>query len=503
MEINNFLFRRQFILGPDNMVDLPGWKRILVNDKLYLATHPDLPVSRAWTDKVSLIMLGFMLDPFNPFADDTQILREMIRSVSKTEDVFREVAKKSGRFILIVRIENTLIMFSDAAGFRQIFYYKDDGHNLWCASQPSLLVEHCKVSVKEEVLTDLSNLSLFRTTTEYWFPGNITSYKGVFHLTPNHYLNLYTGDVVRYWPTEHLRSVSLDECVKKCSMILQGILEGACSRFDTGFAITAGLDTRVLLSATRNIRDKIHFFTHTHAGLTQNGADIKIPEAMLKDRGLKHHIAYHQDEMSKDFEEIFRRNVTQARNRMGINTQTIYQHFQKIGRELLVINGVCSELTRNFYRFPKFFQRNGSRLATLADMRGSKIATEAFESWLRLAKITEQCGIRLLDLFYWENRNANWAAMSYSEYDLAFDSLSPFNCRALLELMLGVENKYRLPPKYMLHIHLIRNMWPELLRYPINPSESRREALVSKIRGTMLYDNIKFLKFLRWHYLGC
>jgi len=457
-------------------------------------------LTRAGAGNLEMVVLGYLLDPYDPSLNDRQIAEKIVNECGSLEDIPGKLSPVGGRYAIVVRQGEMIRIFGDCAGFRQIFFLKEDECPLWCSSQPALLSEVVPIEEDKAVWQDLADLPMFKNTTEYWFPGNRTVMKNVFHLRPNHYLDLRTGETVRYWPRDRISRYSVEECAKKACAVLQGLLECATKRFDVALGITAGLDTRVLLAASKGVAERVYFFTHTHARLDENGADIRVPREILTRFGLRHHLVVNENPMDKDFERIFRKNVTAARTRIGLNARAILNHFSGLRKTPLVVNGVCGEITRNFYSFPKWYPWKGKSLATLARMPGSRIAGEEFENWLATARASDSCGIGLLDLFYWENRNANWSAMSYSEYDIAFESLSPFNCRLLIETMLGVDKKHRRMPGFELHRQLIRRMWPELLEYEINPPANGTERVLQRLRGTRFYDVLRFLKFLHRHY---
>ena len=162
---------------------------------------------------------------------------------------------------------------------------------------------------------------------------------------------------------------------------------------------------------------------------------------------------------------------------------------------MVVVNGNCGEIARGRYFLPRFFKITGKSLSILAYMKNNKIAERVFGSWLESTQKATSYGIDLYDLFYWEHKNANWVAMALSEYDIAFDSLSPFNCRKLIETMLSVDRKYRISIYNKLHNELILKMWPELLRYPINPPENFNEATSNILKRLGINYLYKYLKF--------
>ena len=72
------LYRRQFFFGPRYVESLPEWKRIQVNDNYYLTIHPDLDHVNATKSDVSVISLGFILDPDNPKFSDNDIVNNLL-----------------------------------------------------------------------------------------------------------------------------------------------------------------------------------------------------------------------------------------------------------------------------------------------------------------------------------------------------------------------------------------------------------------------------------------
>ena len=107
-------------------------------------------------------------------------------------------------------------------------------------------------------------------------------------------------------------------------------------------------------------------------------------------------------------------------------------------------------------------------------MRGNSFAIKQYEKWLsETTGIYEDFGINILDLFFWEQREANWGSMNQIEADVAHESFFPYNCRRLLEILLSANEKYRMPPNYELNRKLVSYMWPEALSVPINPYPPR------------------------------
>jgi hypothetical protein len=492
-----YLFRRQFLLSPYKIVSFDNWIKKDLPDGYHLAVHPDLPVTNVKTGCLVVTLLGFLIDPLNPERDDAQIIRALFEKNPCEEEIFEKLNFMSGRFVLIIQGNGRRIILNDAMGFRQVFYYIDKKNKCWCASQPSILAELLDIELDQDLQRGLQSIPTFARGEEYWYPGDMTAYKGIVHLTPNHYYDFKENKKVRYWPSTKITSLSVEECVEKVAFLLRGIYSGAIKRFKIAQTITCGLDSRILLAASRMHCGDIYFFTHTHKKLDVSGNDIVIPSKMLLKLGLEHHIAFHIDVIDPVFEGFYRRNVSMARKEKERNAYAIFRHFADLGKEYVVINGVGGEITRQFFFLPKFVQINGLTLSALSGMGTNKTSSYLFDRWLQGSELIKDLGYNLLDLFYWEQRVGSWAAMSYSEYDLVFESFSPLNCRKIFELAFGVRKNFRSPPNYELHRLLIKNLWPQTLEFPINPPISKTQALVRMVQRSSFHSVIKTLRFLQ------
>jgi hypothetical protein len=86
--------------------------------------------------------------------------------------------------------------------------------------------------------------------------------------------------------------------------------------------------------------------------------------------------------------------------------------------------------------------------------------------------------INLMDLFEWEQGCGSWLAATQLEFDIAWkDVITPFNCRALMEVMLSVPSRYRKGLKPVLFERIIQDLWPEILDAPINPHKQPSSRL--------------------------
>ncbi|MFP4013087.1 MAG: hypothetical protein ACLFVQ_03305 [Chitinispirillaceae bacterium] len=498
MERQKYLFRRQYILGPEYAYWLGNWSHYRLKRNLYLTAHPELSVTTVSQEDDFLVLLGYILDPFHPEKNDQEILGDLFSKIVNPDDLFAMLDHMGGRFVLIGHIAGVLRVLNDAAGFRQVFYHTDQRKRIWCAGLPSLIAEQCGLEKDHSVCNELVRLPLFKNNESHWFPAGFSYYQNVFHLLPNHYLDMGSGSVRRFWPLEDIESRSSSDTVEYVSRIMEGMMESAAARFEhLAIAITSGIDSRIILSASRKICDRLIFFTYTHNELSPNGPDIAVPSSMLPHFGLKHTPVKGQGhEVDPTFMQLIYRNIPMPKMNQVRNAYTMHNYIQKTGREFVVTNGTCGEITRNNYFIPKVLKLNGPLLAAIVGMRGSRFVSNAFSEWLDGIKDIVRKRSNKLDLFYWEQTVGNWAAMAYSEYDISFESFSPQNCRSLLAASIGVNPCLRNPPKHKYQVSLIKAMWPEVLRWDINPVPNKVDLLIQRCRRTPVHSFYKTIKLM-------
>jgi hypothetical protein len=181
---NRLLLRRQFILGPRFVEELPGWKKIKINSSLFMTIHPELETAQASFSGNSINLLGYILDPYEPQASNLERCDRLLRQINSADDVFSYLEPMCGRFIIILSFNGKLRIFTDAIGYRSIYYAKDASGSLWCASQPGSIAEQFGMESQKDMWEEFLNSYFFKHYPEYWYPGDSSPYRNIFHLLP-------------------------------------------------------------------------------------------------------------------------------------------------------------------------------------------------------------------------------------------------------------------------------------------------------------------------------
>ena len=91
-QYERLLHRSQFVLGPRFVEQFPAWHRFSVGEGrgLCLTVHPELKVHVARLREKTIILLGFILDPHNPQATDSDIVSVAVKKGTTLADHFDE-----------------------------------------------------------------------------------------------------------------------------------------------------------------------------------------------------------------------------------------------------------------------------------------------------------------------------------------------------------------------------------------------------------------------------
>ena len=474
--MKNLHNRRQYIISDSTFETLPGWQNFNVAERFFISHHPDLGFCQVYgAHGGGLAILGYIVDPYHPELDSSDITSKLVNSCSTFDALLRSVYEFSGRYAMLFWNESEVKVIHDPFASRKLFYWLDRNKFL-CASDPSLISKYVMLNENKKFgQKEFLESKEFFEKESMWV-GDETGYEGVKQLMPNFYLNLVDKSVERYW-VEEVQDYSLDEAVKEISEILKGSIEAIVRRGKIMQSVTAGWDSRVLLAASRTVSDRIYYFVNSMNVYRDDHMDIAIPSKMLDDVGVRFNVHRDMPSLREGFFKILNSNVEGARN---LPKTLAIQYYYDFHQEKINLNGNGSEVTRCYYGITHL---ESSRVTSehIIQSIGFKKAypylKREIEDWLITARdVAKEQNISIMDLFYWEQRMGNWGGMFLAEQDIAVEGFMPFNNRKLILIALGVEEKYRCGPNHVLHKKLIENMWRELLRYRINPESLREKA---------------------------
>ena len=471
--LQRLLFRRQFLLGPKPFAPTEYWSCTQLKHGLQLSVHLDLPFTSESHNGVTAIIIGIAIDPHHPQHAESDILHSLITKASDVTTLIESTLSLVGRWVIIFQNHAGTYLFTDPFGYRQVFYYSD-GRQFWCGSQPEIIkANHQLLLATDETLLRFLMNPVHARNESAWV-GPKTLYENCFLLMPNHYLSADLLEQIRFYPSNPILRKDTSEIVESACSILQGVMTALTTRYNVVLALTAGWDSRVLLAASRHVREHIEYFVDRMGIFPESHPDVWVPIRIAKQLDINFIVMNSVDELPGWFVSILSQNVTGAR--VLPKTRTIYEKLVT-GEKRININGNGSEICRNFFdKYCKLDPKDISA-ADLARMFGyeglSSFVVQELNEWRKGFDREPVEGLNILDMLYWEQRLGNWGALYPAEQDIALEEISPYNCRLLIETLLSSPRHLRAAPDYPLYTELIRYMWPEALSIPINPEPKR------------------------------
>ena len=278
--------------------------------------------------------------------------------------------------------------------------------------------------------------------------------------------------------------------------MLGNIVAGICHRYPAALALTAGLDSRTILAASRASVGKLRLYTVSHHAQRTDPADIMSDPDVAGARrlalslDLHHEVAYTEPTAPTGiWSTLIEHTATPHR----ISDKWLAALDQFDPPLQVSINGACSEAIRGkYYPITSRLAAAGGDLAHLYTTGpGNDFARRSLEPWFKDAvQLCRDTNYNLLDLFHWELKLGRLSSQMILEEDLVMEAVHPFNCREIIAAGLAVDwNSRSMPAGSLLHKRIIELMWPECLA----------DAPKMKTKMSMIRQNLRAIK--GWHAL--
>jgi hypothetical protein len=446
------LYCRQFILGPAFVEVMPGWRYIDKVAGLKLSIHPEVDVVQVASADRELTLIGEVLDSTAPGKSNRDILLDLVDRTRDLADLVGESGRFAGRWIILAAFGDERYLIHDALGLRQVFYTNVDVTGaLWMVSQPGLATRWLRLA-PDAAAERFMDAHSVRIRDEYSWPAAGTPLRGLLHLLPNRCLDLRTGRSQRCWPVAPIGARSAKTAEVFLVERLSNIVLAAARRYPLAIGLTAGIDSRIVMAASRALCGEVDSVTVRQRKMNDDHPDIAVAGRLSVRHGRRHVVVKPKVSMSPRFAALFKDNVYMATDVYGPDAEALISRLQ---RRYAVMTGSAAEIGQGYYRDKLPGNRyNGpleaADLAGLQHMEDQPFALRHFQDWLDSA--VQRRDVQLLDLFYWENSHGNWLAMTQLQFDIAWREIfTPYNCRDVLEAFLAVDEKERIPPRYTLY----------------------------------------------------
>ena len=365
--------------------------------------------------------------------------------------VERHIYSLAGSFIFILDIPGCRRIYLDADGSKSLVY--DPSEKIAAATAMTMLDAP---EYNDRLQTDLHHrLGVVQTG---WFPAGLTAHRGISRLICNHYLDLDDWTARRHWPTEPIAPAT-DPAVVFDTMLarIRQMTEALQRSGPVNIALTAGTDSRFILSALRPIAETLQMVT---VAARTGALDVSTARRLARAFNLRHEVLPYRGASPA---QIHAWQIRAGHCITGSN-MTMHPSVHPL-RGTYFLGGLGGEVGRGFLWL-------GATAQTPIDARGivarlklprEPEIVEAVARWLE--PIAHFDTLLKLDLAYLELRMSSWAfADSYA--NPVQTELHPMLSRANFTAMLSIPPEMRRDGA--IFRDAIARAWPELLELPIN-----------------------------------
>ncbi|WOC39927.1 hypothetical protein [Polaribacter sp. HL-MS24] len=471
------MYRKQFLLT-DKKLSHPNLEHKQTIENYFLYLGVDSKYEFIKTECSEFHLLGSVYDWENPEFTNKQILQKISENTA-IDNIISNTDIYCGAFVLIVKLFDTIYIFNDASGQKEIYY--DDNFRSF-GTQPKLL----SLSIEPEEHTDADAIAFYQSKTFYkkcLFVRNTTHKKNIFHLMPNHLLKVKDKIVFRFFPNQKIKELPNREIIKRSAEMLKGYISSLAFRNKLKMAVTGGYDSRVLFLSSLNV--DCEYFISKHWNMNNSHHDIDIPKKIT---------AHYNKSFTIEDDKIC---TTSSKKNTAYINDIDFPRFLKMTtknkEKYIFVNGNISEISRNYYGYYK--RATAKDLCFLEGYSNLTFAINQYFEWLKDKELFKKNGYHYLDMFYWEEKMGNWAAKSKTEsHALGKDIVSPFNSRALLNLLLSSKRRYRDSHFNKLYDLLISELSEgdlKIIKMPINPC--RKQTIIRFMKSLKIYNFYKYI----------
>jgi hypothetical protein len=478
--MKNLEFRRQYLISNSTLTPPDGWSSLKISgnqENLMLYYHPDLEVNDIQDKNRSLVLIGYIVDPYHPELNNKEIMSCLLDQGS-FRDVLKETESLNGRFAILYSDSDHTLMFHDATGFREIYYcFLDD--RILCGSTPNIINQYAQLGLSgDDSVIEFLNSPEYKKSG-FWI-GKKTPIQEIYHLSPNFYLDLIQKKYFRYWPSESRKEISLKEGCRTMAEILKGTMTSISNRYELYQALTSGWDSRLLLAASKDVKNKTKFVLNKLSRYNEKSADIVISRKMAQSLGIDFEIIdINGYKIDDTFRQIFYRNNIFAREN---NISVFYDVYRKKLDHTYWVTGTFSNQILRIWFPLKKKHITSLDIATHFKYQNYRYAMESIDEWLKESGTRyKELGFSLTNMFYWEQFTGNVQSLGGTEGDIVREEIRPFNCRKFITTYISLNERYRYKDFPEGHREIIRILWKELLQFPVAAYTNRPPYWMKRI----------------------
>lgn len=453
-----------------------------INEEYVIYFDPKNEIEYICDNERYILLLGTFMNTETGCMDKRVLINEMFGCLKYGEkELYEYVNILGGRHIIVFCQSGGAKLITDATAMRSTYYYTQKGecfisshynliHNIVQTEEHAFYKEYCEYKKTKYICVSL--------------PGDMTPWKDIRMLIPNHVLSLTTNTIERFFPVQRLQDITISEACDYISSNIKIQYEELAKHYDILHSMTAGCDSRICLSAAKNIKDRVTLFTYHNENPNLGDKEqldreqnFIFAKELARNEGIKHIEVFFKGPYPEDLMKIMDKNHYHRVNRLIKQLSASYPFKENT----LHVRSSIVEMCRNTdHIMVNYYRSRCEKFALWAQYSGIlKDAVPYFEDWAERNQVNglDELGYSDAHIHYWENRLPTWMNASVVlEDDILCDTWMLFNVRKILSMGLRLQEYWR--QKNVVFREIINRLWPELLRYNLPNSRKLSYDLI-------------------------
>lgn len=444
----NKLYPSGFILCENEIKNIPpSYQKIKIAQKFNYYFEETSEKNIYTENNLTIIIHGHSVYiDYKEIIEGNMLLKKLYNEYKNDYDEFlNSLDYIAGRYVIMLIGDKSFEVFQDAVGARSIYYTLD--RNV-ISSHIYLITDNFDYELNP-LVKDIKGLDQYFDTTMF---ENINS------LVPNFKLDFIDKKQIRFFPRQlnRYKHLSDEERVNNIMYLWKEQIRYYSKGYKALLSISGGNDSRVSLALAYDFKKDINFFTYSPVNEEVKSDNISM-EILYKDKvivdkllqlvDINHQFILFGDEantrLDSSKEEIINKNST-------FNDQDmLLEYYEKYYPETNVIHirSNLLEIARAHNITPRKTNNYREILNTIRH-RLTKNWTDILDEKMKkyeMKKIEEYnydeylYGYHLLDLFHWEHRVGRWHTEVLNGTDYSYETMLPFNLRAIIEMALSFD----------------------------------------------------------------
>lgn len=467
------LLKDPFIITPEKLKEPIGLNDIISLSDGYIYTNKSDNIYTAKYENNTIYIIGYVSDIRDGLLSKKEIGKNLMHDFKEDSKFFIESLDYiGGRYIIIIDNSNSSSIYTDATGLKPLFYWE----NIF-GSHEILLRELVNNNYSVTISKPLRRLNGYL---------DYSNSDGILKANPNYSYNISGKSQTRIYPRKNYRLKDSEEVFKEIVPKLEEQVKWLGNQDKKLYlSLTGGFDSKVTMALTKNIQEKITYFTYMRDTSNANrtvkwiyNTDKKIVDKINKNLNLNHKYMF-IDDIEYDKKDL-----------NNLSSHTTSNHSFKLALAMkkgldsnsLHIKSTLYELGKVPFDLELENVKDVNKLYKVASKWKPKNVSDE-ESKKMYAKYLERNDLqKIIDynyhlpfLIYWETRMGNWHSNITQETDLNQDTFVIINTRFILDNFISLKLNDR--KDTTLFKKLINHSWPILNYFIPNSNQTLEDRL--------------------------